>query len=102
MSGGMTEDEPGLTLVGITGVVVSGAAGVDVSAGIETVVVVSDEEVSAGGTSSVSVGVDGVSVGVTGHQVVDTNTVEVVTEVESAGQLVTVDAHCVIVISLVV
>lgn len=41
-------------------------------------------------------------VSVTGHTVVETGIVEVTTEVESAGQLVTVGAQLVTVISLVV
>lgn len=99
-SGG-TDDEPGLTLVGMTGVVVPEGAGVSVGTGVEEAGV-SEGEVSTGGTSEeLSVGTDPVSVGVTGHQVVETRTVEVVTEVESAGQSVTVSAHCVMVTSLV-
>lgn len=106
---GGTEDEPASTLVGITGVVAPGTSGVSVGAGVVAIGVdgagVSDDSVSTGGGTSVlspgPAGIDGVSVGVTGHQVVETKTVEVVTCVDSAGQFVTVGAHCVIVTSLV-
>lgn len=111
---GGTEDEPASTLVGITGVVAPGTSGVSVGAGVVATGVVatgvdgagvSDDSVSTGGGTSVlspgPAGIEGVSVGVTGHQVVDTKIVEVVTCVDSAGQFVTVGAHCVIVTSLV-
>lgn len=106
---GGTEDEPASTLVGITGVVAPGTSGVSVGAGVVATGVdgagVSDDSVSTGGGTSVLSpgpdGIEGVSVGVTGHQVVDTKIVEVVTCVDSAGQFVTVGAHCVIVTSLV-
>lgn len=107
---GGTEDEPASTLVGITGVVAPGTSGVSVGAGgvatgVDGAAGVSDDSVSTGGGISVlspgPTGIDGVSVGVTGHQVVDTKIVEVVTCVDSAGQFVTVGAHCVMVTSLV-
>lgn len=107
---GGTEDEPASTLVGITGVVAPGTSGVSVGAGgvatgVDGAAGVSDDSVSTGGGISVlspgPAGIDGVSVGVTGHQVVDTKIVEVVTCVDSAGQFVTVGAHCVMVTSLV-
>jgi hypothetical protein len=102
-SSGGTDEEPESTLVGTTGVV-SGTVGVSVGAGVsEGSVSVSVSaggggtcEVCSGGggTSEVSSGPPGaVEVEVTGHQVVDTMMVEVVTVVESAGQLVTVGAH---------
>ena len=112
-----TEVEPALAPVGmeLAGTVPEGA-GLDslepgaVSVGLTPVGADSDGLVEEDPAGAVSVGVDpaGVDwpaagvVSVTGHTVVEIAMVEVTTVVESAGQLVTVGAQLVIVISLVV
>lgn len=88
----------------VTGELPLGPAGLDddpagtLSVGIEPVGAVSVGEDPAGVVDWPAAGV----VSVTGHTVVEMAMVEVTTVVESAGQLVTVGAQLVIVISLVV
>lgn len=103
-SGGIDEPPAGTEALELTGKVPEGTA-VDVTGepGEEAGEVAGRLPLGLGPAGVDSPGVEAAGVvSVTGHTVVETAMVEVTTEVESAGQLVTVGAQLVTVISLVV